>query len=364
MDPINTNSLNLSLSPEGALTHLLEFLESLQEIEEKPGSSIASSLFQQVSPGSVKGGETMKFSHQVQLLKILQKTKTELDELLEKMEGNEVSKNDLSQTKNDPNPSHKEEGLAFSAKTLDRKAFEVLLKREKIFSPFTASLEKEKKNGDLAASVLKSEPENLEKEAKETRLSSAFRTLMAFLDARNVERIPTAELIQKMKPFLDHLIVVVETQENMSKPSQKLTQLVRHLAGSSSFLKELSWSSLFKADPSEIKKGEEALSQGKQISKSKESSFEKAKNAYENPSSQILFSTQGSKSLASPQPIKELFPEEAKEQAQRLSPKEITPWAAPYSAQKLGARSRFKDKKKEKGPFRRKEKEDPEADRS
>ncbi|HAB98368.1 MAG TPA: hypothetical protein DCE71_00930 [Parachlamydiales bacterium] len=166
------------------------------------------------------------------------------------------------------------------------------------------------------------------------------------LPLNTLDRLPAAELWQKIKPLLEHLIVVVETQENMSNPSQKLVNLIRLSLRNHTSFTNLDVSSLIKT-PQTAKPLEPA-----HVSTQQKTFQEKAPEAF-SLKSQETFS---SLSIAKPTELDPSFPV-----APRPSSQTHQPFAAPYTAEKKIEERKKTQKKKRKGFWSSK---DPEEEKN
>lgn len=382
MNPINPNPLNPTAAEELLIEKFLEFLQAFHEAEEKPLRP--TSLFSQIIQNGLKGVFPLKISHQVQLLEIFQKTKVEVEEILGKAEvpknsqPTEKERLQAIQKKVDPvfrslkpetKTSATREHFAASGKILEKNPTLTPEKKEGQTNPSLKSAPAEKnefKNVEFSSFLNSKEVENKNPALlfKQDVLRKAIQTLFTFLDPAKIERAPTLEIMQQIKPLLDHLIVVVETQQNMSHPSQKLVQLIRSLSETSSFFKHLAWSDLFKvekssADPMKAK----TVSERSTIAEKTPAPISPVKG--EKPSDPPSLFTPSSSKPAPFSSIREselALPKETAADLAKVHPKEPTPWAAPYTAPKTGIQSRLKTKKKEKDFWKkRKEKEDEDS---
>lgn len=385
MDPTGPSQILPVLPPdESGLAAFFECFEALQEGEKK--SDPLSALFKNIPPAGFKNTDGFKFH--AQLLTVLHKTKSEIEHLLQKMETKEdppvaspISSRETSNLKENgkPFPSKKAKSFETLAETSGKKALQILSKKEfpesKMNSPFAREREREPNSSASPSAAKQTLPEPPRNLARQNLLHLTLQQLVGALEMKILEKAPPAAILQKIKPLIDHLIVVVETQENMARPSPKLVQLVHFLGQTFSDMRQLSWPSLFKKaseSASEPPTKTASSSQKGQVSEKglrrfEMSSLETANSLGEQKkaSSHLAAPAKGTSlppSSTSTAALSNLFTEKSGTETKREMPREITPWAAPYTAPKSEPRLRIKLKKKPKSPWRRSEKEDREDD--
>ena len=384
MDPTGpSNILPISPPEDTGFAAFFECFEALKEEEKKLNT--LSSLFKNMPLAAFKGAGGLKF--QAELLTILQKAKSEIEHLLQKMDKNDdapvsppIDPKKTSDLKELAKTFSAEKAKKFEtlAETSGKKALQILSKKEAVESPKnspTTAAESKKELNTANASAGAALPEPARTLAKQTLLHLALQQLAGALEMKILERAPPSTILQKIKPLIDHLIVVVETQENMARPSPKLVQLVRFLSQTFADMRQLSWLAFFKGSPESSPKPLQKSSspaQKEHVLEKEGRRFEESSLEEQRPLAETskrapsqIFPPEKRETLSplpDPKAIASLFTDKGAPETKREQLREIAPWAAPYTAPKSELSPRSKMKKKPKSPWRRLDKEDKEDD--
>jgi hypothetical protein len=264
MNPIDDYNKPLSLSQTTETPDFLEFLEVvkslLKELNEATGDS--KNIFRLFSlPGT-----PLQLRRQVQMLINLEKMHSEMETLLQQIEKGQETFQGLSKAHETliksgssrlsalPDPASKEGRCIVSADVSGKKAKEIFFALRASVTPLaktTVSTPKQPNPSVHSPQKTSLQTIPLLKQQGEGAQSSQIAKVLPKppIQLNLSDKPPVAELWQKIKPLLDHLIVVVETQENMSKPSQKLVGLVRSFIRDQNFFTDLDVSSFLKMAP-------------------------------------------------------------------------------------------------------------------
>lgn len=357
MNPIDDMNKPLPQPPASGAPELLEFLDEMKGLLTELGEAVAES--KNVLQSFNFLGAPLLASHQVNILINFEKARTEMQTLLQKIENGGEPSQALSKEKI-PDLSKrsepKEANYIASASTSEKKAGEILFSLRASVNPSVenSSLPDKGQTGSFQTFSSQSNPL-----AKEPKISQpAFQASEPSpLEKRPAHQFnisaqaPMVEILQKIKPLLDHLLVVVETQENMSRPSQKWTGLVRSLIRSQASLSALDIASLLKPaptkknlDPSQVSQDRKAASDKQPFVKTLLSPPQPSRSA--SPCSEFL--------AAPSMPFSEPSPKTPQD------PKVQQPFAAPFTAEK-------KIERRKKGSWKKKlksfwSKRDPEEE--
>jgi len=374
MDKVDISQIPPISADETGFAAFFESFETLQDGDEK--LKAASSVFKNAVLPERKSPLGLKFSYQVHLLTALQKTKSEIETLLQKMEakGEEApistpafypGEKELKPFKEGEKPAlpEKRERFTFLAETSGKKALQIFSKGQTQESKMSSlpSKEKEFPVEPNPYPTKTMQPESSKNFGKQKLLHLALEQLVGALEIKILEKNSPTAILQKIQPLLDHLIFVVKTEDNMARPSPKLIQLVRSLGEAFSTVRQLSWDAFFK--PGVERLLEPGTPQKRPVSEKaayppERSSLEKEKFPLS------LAPSAPNKPVTAPVPISptalsRLLPEKNEAEMKGQLHRETSPWAAPYSAvSKLESRLRLKLKKREKTPRKRKEKEE------
>lgn len=381
MNPIDDYNKSLPLPQPTETPDFLEFLEIvkslLKELNEATGDS------KNVFRSFPLPGAPLQLRRQVQILINLEKMHSEMETFLQQIERGEKTFQGLSKAHETliksgssclstlPDPASKEGRCIVSADISGKKAKEIFFALRASVKPLAktrASAPKElnpsvhspKKTTLQTSPFLKQQGESVPS-SPITKVSPKPPIQLNLLD-----KPPVAELWQKIKPLLDHLIVVVETQENMSKPSKKLVGLVRSFIRDQNFFAALDVSSFLKMEPPTKTLKSAHVSPESKLSSKKPSPAVKSLLSSPPPESKMI----PPRSLNLIPFLPSLSPEKIIESTQILpetSPKlpqktkNEQPFAAPFTAEKKIERRKSSWKKKLKGFWsKRKPEEDPE----
>ncbi len=347
MNPIHETNQPSQLPQPMEAADFFAFLEEMKKLLEGIHEAILDS-----KKVFTKNPETFfKLDHQVNILMKFEKACSEMETFWQEMRGDSTLLPKLPERK----LNNKSSRLPTGEKNEPVEGYVALAdlsgkKAKEIFFPPRGDEQKNLKASPSSSNLFRSPPASREnvrselpfapKQEQPKPLSRPAPSLRCFAQPNILERAPMTELWQKIKPLLDHLIVVVETQENMSKPSEKLVQLVRSFMESHSSFMNLDVFSLLK-----VPTGRKALEPANVSAQPKPSSEKKPLPSPSKPST-ALPSPFSEKMEAPTSPLPEApLPQD---------PKTFQPFAAPYiEEKKLEERKSPHKKKRKKFWFRK-----------